>query len=192
MTRIAGPAMTTPVSWGSVRSAFGRHEVVGDRLVPEQVEVLLPGADGQPGLEMFIEVIDGVPRCTELLLKRSEGGREIRPSDLRRIDLETFIESFVGMVSPEIVEVDDKGGGKAVIRPGEEFVREGARVVRQSRKGSRRPMTDDRKQRVADVYNAHESGGIEAVELAFSVSRSTAIRYINAARDAGLIEKRAK
>lgn len=191
MTRINGPVMTQRTSVGNVHANFVDQEVVGDRLVPTQIEVLLPGADGQPRLEMFIEVIDGVPRCTELLLKRTEAGREIRPRDLRAIDLEDFVETFVAMVSAEIVEVKD-GVAKSVVRAGEDFVRDGAKAVRQSRKGSRRAMTDDRRQRVADVYNAQESGGIEAVEVAFAVSRSTAIRYINAARDAGLIEKRTK
>ena len=50
-------------------------------------------------------------------------------------------------------------------------------------------MSASRKRRVAEIYNAHETGGIEAIERAFSVSRSTAIRYIRAAREADLIEK---
>ena len=132
MTRINGPVMTQRTSVGNVHATFVNQEVVGDRLVPTQIEVLLPGADGQPRLEMFIEVIDGVPRCTELLLKRTEGGREVRPRDLRAIDLEDFVETFVAMVSAEIVGVED-GVAKSVIRAGEDFVREGAKACRLSR-----------------------------------------------------------
>ena len=191
MTRIKGATMTTNTSVGQVHTPMFGHEVVGDRLVPREIEVVLPGADGQPKLEMLIEVIDGVPRCTELLLKANDGGREVRPMDLRAIELEEFIETFVALVSSQIVEVKD-GTVKSVLRGGEESVRGGMKTVRDARKGSRRIMTGERRQRVAEIYNAHETGGIEAVELAFNVSRSTAIRYINSARDAGLIEKRSK
>jgi hypothetical protein len=169
----------------------GGH-VVGDRLVPSPIEVDFPSADGQPSLYLIIEVLDGVPRCTEITFKRSGGGREVRDKDLRAIPkdqgLDSWIEAFVAICSGEIV--NSEPGEIAAIFGGEESVRAGMRTIRDVRKGSRRPLTDERKQRVAQVYNANDVGGIEAVERAFTVSRSTAIRYIKAAREAGLIEKR--
>lgn len=191
MTRIEGPTTTVRTSIGTVTAPMFGEEVVGDRLLASPIEVDLPGADGQPRLEMLIEVIEGVPRCTELTLRRTEGGREIRPRDLRAIELENFVETFVALVASEIVERDG-GSISAVVRGDEASVRGGMKTVRAARRGSRRPMTDERRKRVAHVYNAQEAGGIEAVELAFQVSRSTAIRYINAARDAGLIQGKTK
>ena len=189
---LTGPVMTVKTDFGYVRSPMASGEVVGDRLVPTPIEVDLPGADGQPALFMRIEVIEGVPRCTEVTVRSTDGGREVRSKDLRAIleeGLDSWVEVFVSLCSAEITERTGEHLA-AVHRSGEEAVRKGMRTIRDVRKGSRRPMTGERRQRVADVYNAQESGGIEAVEAAFAVSRSTAVRYIRAARDAGLIESR--
>jgi len=195
MTRLKGPVITRRVEFGYVRTPMGKAGVVvGDRLVPPVIEVDFPGADGQPSLYMLIEMIDGVPRCTEITFKRTEDGREIRDKDIRAISkaegLDAWIETFVTLCSGELVPSEKAGQVTAVYRSDPNTVRTGMRAIRDVRKGSRRPLTPDRKQRVADVYNAQESGGIEAVEAAFSVSRSTAVRYIRAAREAGLIESR--
>ena len=178
-------------AWGVVRAPMvADYVIVGDRLwVPPIIEVEFPGTDGQPAFFMVIEVIEGVPRCTELTLRRHEGGREIRQRDLRAIELDSWIEGLVAKVSFEIMQNDEKGVAGAM-RVDPESLRSGIKTISGVRKGSRRPLTGERRQRVAEVYNAHETGGIEAVELAFNVSRSTAVRYIKAARDAGLIETR--
>ena len=182
--------MTVQTDYGWLRTPMAKQgHVVGDRVVPPQIEVDLPGVDGQPSLFMLIEVIDGVPRCTELTIKRTTDGREVRQKDLRAVELDSWIETFVALCSTEIVETKD-GTVTSVMRVDQASVDKGIRTIRDARKGSRRPMNDARRKRVADIYNAHESGGIEAVQAAFSVSRSTAVRYINAARDAELIEKR--
>ena len=51
--------------FGWVRFSFAT-EIVGDRVIPRQMEASLPGANGQPRLTLFIEVIGGVPRLTHL------------------------------------------------------------------------------------------------------------------------------
>ena len=192
MTRIEGPVITHRTDFGWLRAPMTGGHVVGDRFVPSPIEVDFPSADGEPSLYMLIEVIEGVPRCTEVTFRRTEGGREIRDKDLRAISkdegLDSWIETFVALCSGEIVERGPEGG--SAVYGGEDRIKAGMKTIRDVRKGSRRPLTGERKQRVADVYNAHETGGIEAVEAAFTVSRSTAIRYIKAAREAGLIEKR--
>lgn len=191
MGRIEKPDIATiRTPYGPIHPS-GELVPVGDFALPRQMEVIWPGADGQPRLEALIEVIDGVPRLTEWQLKRVDGGREIRQRDLRAIQLDEFVETIVAVCSYRITFFDPETGQLSAVKDNQ-TVPDAVKDVASSRKGSRRPMTDDRKQRVADVYNAHESGGIEAVENGFRVSRSTAIRYINAARDAGLIEKRAK
>jgi len=135
---------------------------------------------------MIIEVVDGVPRCTELTFTRFEGGREIRQRDLRAVELDAWIESIVGMCAGRLTESPD-----GVLSYNIDFdFQAGMKAIRDVRKGSRRTLTDARKQKVAELYNTHETGGIEAVMKAFGVSRSTAIRYIKATRESGLIEKR--
>lgn len=189
---IPGPVMTRRVDFGWLRHPMTGGHVVGDRFVPSPIEVDFPGADGEPSLYMLIEVVDGVPRCTEVTFRRTEGGREVRDKDLRAIPkdegLDSWIETFVAVCSGEIVERGPHGG--SAVYGGEARVRAGMKTIRDARKGSRRPMTAQRLERVADTYNAQETGGIEAVAAAFGVSRATAVRYIRAARDAGLIEER--
>lgn len=190
MSRIKGPIVrTVELPFGWLRAGVMHGEIIGDRWVPNTIEVDFPGADGGVSLYMLIEVVDGVPRCTELTLKRVDEGREVRQKDLRAIELDSWIEAFVARCSDQLQTSED-GQVSAIHRGDEREVIDGMKTIREVRRGSRRAMTDARKRRVADVYNARESGRIEAVEAAFAVSRSTAIRYIKAARDAGLIEKR--
>ncbi len=194
MTRIDGPVLThrvPPYGWLRTPMLPTSMCAVGDRLVPSPIEVDFPGGiDGHPALYMLIEVIDGVPRCTELTIKRTGDGREVRTKDLRAVELDSFVERFVSLVSGGPIKVISEYEISADVPLGEDAVRRGMKTIRDVRKGSRRPLSEERKRRVADVYNAHDTGGIEAVERAFDVSRSTAIRYIRAARDVGLIERR--
>lgn len=189
MTRIQGLVQVLAIPEGELRAPVEPGVRVGDRLVPRLIEVDFPGGDGQPSFFGLIEVIDGVPRWTELTLKRIQDGREIRERDLRAVNLDEWLDAFVSSLSGEIRERED-GVEEAVYRTGEASIRQGMKAIQNARKGSRRPMTLARLSRVAEAYLGQETGGIEAVEIAFTVSRSTAIRYINAARDAGLIEKR--
>ena len=191
--RFEGRPMRIETEHGELRYPFLEPGVVvGDRLVPRIIEVDFPGIE-EPGIYMVIEVLDGVPRCTELTIKSNEGGRGIRKRDLLAVDLDTWIETFVSWCSAGPIHAQVQNGivNMYADTPGDEkAVREGMKTIRDVRKGSR--MSASRKRRVAEIYNAHETGGIEAIERAFSVSRSTAIRYIRAAREADLIEKGTK
>ena len=189
MTPISGPVRTIVFNSGSLRFPLLGGAPVGDRLVPPVIEVELDGVDGQPALSMLVEVIDKVPRCTEISIKRSPNGREVREKDLRAVDLELWVETFVSWCSTELIEQDFATGEWSGTWPNnEDSLRRGINTIRDVRKGSRRRMTPARLQRVAVAYNAQTTGGIEAVQLAFGVSRSTAIRYVRYARAADLIE----
>lgn len=186
-----GFVRTVNISGGVLRHPLVGGGVVGDLLVPSPIWVDLAGVDGQPSLSMTLEVVDGVPRCTELTIRRVEAGREVRQLDLRAVELEAWVGTFVALCSVELTTRDTKSGAFSGTWPDSEIaLRRGVQAIENARKGSRRPMTRERLQRVADVYNAHTSGGIEAVEVAFGKKRATAIRYIKAARDAGLIKAR--
>lgn len=190
MSRIEGPVITRRMTFGHLRVPMTGGVVVGDRYVPPLIEVDFVGTDGNPSLFMVIEVVDGVPRCTELTFKRVEGGRAIRPLDLSAVQLDDWIAEIVSMCAGELRPHEEEGVTHAVFGSGEDHIRAGMKTINDIRKGSRRPLTADRKKRVAEVYNAQETGGIEAVVAAFGVSRSTAVRYIRAARESGLIEAR--
>ena len=195
MTHIEEPVQTV------IQTRFGHitfsrtWTLVGDRAIPNQMELVFPGPGGQPQMEALVEVIDGVPRLTEWRLVRSPDGREIRQMDLRKVNVDGLVEQITASCAAPILGHDPEKDTVKLGLPGwggPGVRQESAKFVSRSRQGSRRPMTAERKQRVADVYNAQETGGIEAVEIAFEVSRSTAKRYINAAKDAGLITRGVK
>ena len=56
------------------------------------------GTEGQPSLYMVLEVLEGVPRCTELTLKRNGGGRGTEGKTWA-VDLDSWIETFVSLCS---------------------------------------------------------------------------------------------
>lgn len=189
MTRIKGSVRTIETDYGWIRSPFfDDGHVIGNQLVPSIVEVDFPGAGGQPALYMVIEVIDKVPRLTELTFRRVDGGREVRAKDLELVKIDDWVETFVALASGEVTHHE---GGKMTIayKTGSERVRESLRAISEARKGSRRPITDQVLRDVAEVYNAQDKGGIEAVQRSFGFSRSTAIRRINKATEAGYISK---
>ena len=177
---------TVETDWGWLRFPAGSGVRVGDRWVPTPIDIDFPGAGGQPALTMKIEVIKGVPRCTHLQFSQAEAGREVREKDLRAVKLDEWVETFVAICSGRITNSDGTVTRIAYSRS-ESDIRAGIKEVSKARAGSRRQLTDEVKRKTAEVYNAHDKGGIAAVEAAFSVSRSTAIRYINAAKSEGLI-----
>jgi len=72
---------------------------------------------------------------------------------------------------------------------GRDDLRESRRVITSARRQTRRKMTGEHLTAVAEAYNAAKGGpGVEAVAAAFSVSERTAWRYIEKAREAGLLD----
>lgn len=182
--------MTIQTTYGTLSYDAGlKPVIVGDRAVPPLIELHFPGVDGQPSFDGRIEVIEGVPRWTDLRISRVPDGREIRQRDLREVGLDEWIEIFVALSSGQVTQRD--GSRMTVVQgSGDKDVSNGIRAVRKSREGSRRPLTDDRLKQVAEIYNSQEMGGAEAVGRAFGKSKSTALRWIDRATDAGYITDR--
>jgi hypothetical protein len=155
---------------------------VGEKvIVASPIEAHFPASGHHPSLYMRIEMVDGVPLCTEITLKMAEGGEPLRQKHLRAMKVELFVE-YAALRCSATVVFQRESGGMAIARPSPEA----KRAVRTFK----RSMTSALKQQVAQVYGEAEVGGIDAVMDAFGVSRTSAVRYINAARDAGLIEPR--
>jgi hypothetical protein len=169
-----------------------RRHPVGDVGLPSPVVYRHSGGEGQPGLEVTLEVWKGVPVCTEVKLSaKADEKVHVRAKDIKLVaaQLENLIEDWMSFAAYE------PGGSAAPGRaqwkrawPPKEVERRAARqVVRSARKEVRRKMTDDHLQTVADTYQAAGSARTEAVARAFAVSYRTAQRYIEKAREAGLI-----
>lgn len=166
---------------------------IGDRLVSRIIRAFFPGADDQPELTMTIDSSSGVPRCTELCIRSTEGRREVRTTDVRAVEIDNWIEAIVPLFAHQVVGTNERGGQRwvqAIVREpnsdAEDFNRARA-VVRQARRAGRRKVTDDLLRRVAEVYAGQEQRSAEAVELAFGVSTRTAFRYISLARERGFL-----
>lgn len=162
-----------------------RHRVrVGDRLLPRRIDVTFPSTvDDLPSLTMVVEVREGIPQCTEVTIRSSSTGREVRSVDLRAARLEDWLETVTSGAAAAATEhgyvIDDKTPAElAADRKRVQYIRAGAR----------RTITDDLLSQVAETYRAHASDRpTEAVQVAFGTSSRTAARYVQQARERGFL-----
>ena len=175
---------TVRLSWGTLSfNMAGEFEQVGDRSVPTPIRVQFDGADGQPAFSGLIESRRGVPRWTEMTLRYVEGGHDIRQKDLKKIDPEGWLEMIVSACAGVPSGEGFAFGASPESRTSVEAIREARRITR-------RKLTDDDLQQVADVYSQEPRGGQGRVQAAWGVSKATAERYVKRAKLAGLIESR--
>ena len=114
--------------------------------------------------------------------------------DLRKVNVDGLIGQITASCAAPILAVTSERHRQAR-RPrmgGPGARQETARFISRSRQ--KKPTADDcgAQAEGRGRLHAQESGGTQAVEDAFEVSRSTAKRYINAAKDAGLITRGTK
>lgn len=160
---------------------------VGDRRVPVQIQVEVRGGVAEPDLSLKIQVRQGVPVYTEVVLRARPDGPEIRAKDLTYIYLNDWLEQIVAACTFTQGEsghwmVQTIGGerGKA------ERVAAVANLRRVRTGRSRTPR--ERLLKIAETYREHVNDRpTEAVSRAFGVSHATAARYVRQARDAGLL-----
>ena len=161
---------------------------VGDRFVPQRISVHFPGGDSQPSVDMIIDVIAGVPMCTELKLTKKPGGHEVRSKDIRLVRVEDWMEYIVAACSHPFAETadgavriddpDHKGPDSAEKRRVEKL----RQPVRNANRG-RRNIDREFLERVAAVYREHfdDRPGV-AIERAFGVKQRTAAWYVELCR----------
>jgi hypothetical protein len=154
-------------------------------MVPDRFITIGRTGEGDPTVRLQFEVVDGVPQCRRLEITATEGGREIRPSDVHSIHVDHVLE----LIYPKIGIAVEHGSG---LEPSWSGTLGGAGVlpaVRSARKGRPRTMTPELLGEVAAIYREHVTGGTPAVEVArfFSVAPRTARLYIKKARDSGLL-----
>jgi hypothetical protein len=194
----------------------GSFVQVGDRAVPQRIEVTFPSSpDGWPSLHMTIEVRRGAPHCTELTIRAHPDGREVRGVDYRAVDLENWVDTIAAEASMDVVTADDgttvfrrslnralrsSGAGEAIdaslpefarmLRDdsGEKESRQARKTIKSARSGARRIVTDDVLRKVAEVYRENVADRpVEAVGGAFRTTHRTAARYVQRAREQGFL-----
>lgn len=157
---------------------------VGDRLVPPRIIVRFPGAANRPALKMIIEVRQGIPVYTEVALHARPDGPDVRRKDLD-LPLDEWLERIVAACSFRAAGVDESGRWTALVRP----VDDPAALTNVRRVRSGRPhISLERLQKVAEIYRQHvDDRPTKAVEVAFGCSHRTAARYVQQARESGLL-----
>jgi hypothetical protein len=163
---------------------------VGDRGLPSPVVYRHSGGKGQPALEVTLEVWNGVPVCTGVRMTAKPDDKiHIRAKDIKLVatQLENSIEYWMSYLAYEPVEPATPGRRQWQRRHSPSARSAALKTVRSARKEIRRTVTDDLLRQTADTYNAVSSARTEAVARAFGVSPRTAQRYIEKAREAGLL-----
>lgn len=156
----------------------------GKIMVPDRfVSTGLAGED-DPTIRLSFAMVDGVPQCRRVEITATDGGREVRPSDVHSVHLEDVLEHIylrVALVVHDGSGLDQSWSGTF----GGEGIRE---VVRSARKGRPRKMTTALLAEVATVYREHVTGTPTAeIARRFEVSARTARLYVQRARQAGLL-----
>jgi hypothetical protein len=165
---------------------------VGDRLFPRAIDVTFPGVGGQPRLTMRVDSSSGVPRCTRLVIESIEGGREVRTTDVRAVEVDNWLDVIVPATAAEIVSELD-GEVQAVIhvpRADSDELKAARDVFRGARRAARRRINDKLLRQVAEAYNSDDQRPAKAVQRAFAVKPRTAYRYIEEARRRGFMAER--
>ncbi len=171
-----------------VRHAKGdgpRPEPDGPTLVQLDEEVFIFRVFGaeleDQGLSVRLhgEVIDGVPECTELTIRRADG-QPLAAKNLRSLPLSKWLRHAVATQS-----FHRSTPGSPIY--GLESSDEQRREVLEKLPSGRIRVNDVLLRRVADIYERAESAPTKAVQDEFLVSRSQASRYVRAARDKGFL-----
>lgn len=127
-------------------------------------------------VEAVFEVRKGAPGCVSVKLT-GDGQNPIRTKDLVAINLDQLREDAFAVTG--VLMPDSEGG--------HELTHQSARPTL-DRAASRRKLTPDRLEKIAQVYNDAPAGArTAAVRAAFTVSERQALRYTKLAREKGLI-----
>jgi hypothetical protein len=169
------------------RIKTGRLVEWGEYAVPRRVTLTMDSTDETPGaadpdFSADFEVRDGNAECVSISLTAHPDGRGIRTSDLGLFNVENltqtvFVQSAYKVLDPghAYAKTSDSGAMSGASRTvGRHVGRESGALLKE----------------VARMYLADKSGaGIMAVAARLGVSRSTAARRIDHARDQGYIPR---
>lgn len=191
---IGGVSEVSPGQFEGVTvRASGQYVPVGDRLVPEWVELDQEGDSGSPSVSTRVEVREGVPRVVRVSFESKPGQGEVRQRDLRN----TEVSALLTLIAAYAVEVlDYEGEGRVEVttsvdpETGDVWP---ASLEAVARARAARTITPEFLAEVAEVYRANlKTGPTKAVRERFFVSERQASNYVRAARDLGLLPETTK
>jgi hypothetical protein len=170
-----------PLNWGSAEYDSAAMVEVGDRLIPQRIDVHFPGGGKQPSLDMVIEVVEGVPSCTSLAVSSGTGGREVRTSDLRLVRIEDWLVYVVAACSEEYEVRDETIHSMLTI--GEPSTADRRAIEATRRRRGPRKIDASFLTKVAQIYRDHfDDRPNVAIARAYGVSDRTAAWYVQLCR----------
>jgi transposase len=153
--------------------------MVGDRFVSTGL-----AGEHDPTVRLSFAVVDGVPQCRRVEITATDGGREVRPSDVHSVHLEHVLELVYSKVTFAVHDGSGLEQSWSATLGGEGVLE----AVRSARKGRPRKMTPALLAEVATIYREHVTGTPSAeVARRFEVTARTARLYVQRARQAGLL-----
>jgi len=154
---------------------------VGDYVAPLAFEVEVY-VDTRPTYRLAVKLIDGSPACTEFAILATTERPSITDADMRGISVAELVNASTKMVASVF-----QGSARRPLETMPDLV---DLSTFKTKRRVRRTIDSKLLSRVAEIYNATEYWGVDAVMSEFEVSKSSAIRYINMARDKGYIPPR--
>jgi hypothetical protein len=181
LLRHVGQRQMLAAGWADAEAATGLVRI-GDRIVPNRIDVHFPGADGQPSLDLEIEITRDGPTCKDLRLTRVSGGRPVRTSDLSAIRLNQWVDDVTAMFAIQVTGVvgEKLFGGPEATRQ----MNEAAAIFHRTRRaGERRKVTEERVRRAVQIYRDNfDDHPTDAVAREMDIERSMASRLLTLAR----------
>ena len=162
------------------RLTIGKYVTVGELSMPSFVLVEFFGFD-EPDSWARIELRDNVPRIAEVGWRSAPEAREIQSKDVRAMDFSYLIETLY------TAAVRDKRMTDRSPATDADFERAVRHHLQERRTGKRRVDSQFLMQ-VAEVYRAHyPHAPTEAVARTFGVKSRQAGKYVEKARERGLL-----
>jgi hypothetical protein len=185
-----GRHVSLGAGWAETPDDFGSYQRIGDRAVPTRIDVHFESVDGQPSLELRLEVVDGIPQCREMRLVSARDGREVKALDLDAIKLREWVEEIYALFALQVVD-EEAGVVKAVLSTSDDAHVGAVQAFQRARKGkSARKITPTFLAGIAKVYrNNLSKNPTQAVQREYGVEYRTAAGYVQRARAAGLLKQ---
>jgi hypothetical protein len=186
--------MTTSGDRETLTRVSETSEVIEGVEVPKWIEVTTSGG-ADPDMRVRVEIRDGAPRVVELTWISQPHQSEIRPKQLRNVDLAKLaIDLFANTISKLPPRPDGQSGSFVEQRRQlVDEIRQAKRlaqkfVERQRRPREQRRITDSFLRSVAEVYreNIH-AAPTKAVAQACGVQNRMASTYVQKARRKGYL-----
>lgn len=161
-------------------------EVADGVALPAELHLRFYGSTEQPSLLVKYGIRDGTPVCVGLTIEAKTQGREVLPKDfdIIRRELANWTQTVITNVMQH-VRSESEG---TVDSPDFVDSATGRAAYRNAQKGRRRKVDDRLLEEVAAIYREYiDDRPWRTIAERFSVSETTAARYVVLARKAGLL-----